>query len=215
MRYRCEATSLEGFVQQLAVCYVGRSYWYYVTGRVPPDKDARVIDAKLVEKYEIGVPKWTRSRRMQKGKAGMQYIRFTDFFVLLATAGKHSFFAEEGKNIRDARLVPIVYGGYSVSFRGGRVHVRIADRAFAELRAYFLDIAVHRSVGELVHEFYTAPFEPYGPVKSQMFSLLGVVNTARAQARLKPVPKAAVWLKRRYFRPFDPAVGKRGPPPEP
>jgi hypothetical protein len=209
MRYRCVATSLEGFVQQLAVCYVGRGYWHYVTGRVPAGKDAAAIDAKLVEKYGISVPKWTRSRRRRQGRAGMQYLRFDDFFILLATAGEHRFFAEEGRNIKDARLVPIVYGGYSVGIRGGRVHVRMSDRAYADLRAYFQDIAVHRSVEELVGEFYGAPFEPYGPVKSQMFSILGLVNGVRKHAGLKPVPKSAVWLKRRYVRPFDPMASAR------
>ena len=35
MEYRCVATSLEGFIQQLAVSYVGKGYFYYATGRVP------------------------------------------------------------------------------------------------------------------------------------------------------------------------------------
>jgi hypothetical protein len=93
------------------------------------------------------------------------------------------------------------------------VHVRIADRAYDELRAYFIDVAAHYSVPELVNEFYNAPFEPYGPVKSQMFTLLGIVNSIRARAGLKPVPKTAVWLKRRYVRPFEPAAwGEREAP---
>ena len=37
--YRYEATSVAGFIQQLAVCYVGRGYWFYVTGTVPEHKD--------------------------------------------------------------------------------------------------------------------------------------------------------------------------------
>jgi hypothetical protein len=150
VQYRCVATTLEGFVQQLAVCYVGRGYWHYVTGLLPGGKSPPVIDAKLVAKYGIGVPKWTRSRRMKLGRAGMQYIRHEAFFVLCATAGEHLFFREEKGNIRDAREEPIVYGGYSVGIRGGRVHVRMSDRAFGELRAYFLDVAVHRTVEELV-----------------------------------------------------------------
>ena len=35
MRYRCEVVSVEGFIQQLAVAYVSRGYFFYVTGRIP------------------------------------------------------------------------------------------------------------------------------------------------------------------------------------
>ena len=34
MAYRCVATSVAGFVQQLAVAYVANGYWFDVTGRV-------------------------------------------------------------------------------------------------------------------------------------------------------------------------------------
>jgi hypothetical protein len=203
MQYRCEATTLEGFIQQLAVCYVGRGYWHYVTGRVPEGKDPRALDQKLVHKYGISVPKWTRARRKSQGVAGVQYIRFRDFFVLLATDGRHTFFEEEA-GIRDVRRVPITFGGYSVGHRGGRVHVRLAEETFKDLKTYFLDLALHRSVAKLVAEFYAVPFEPYGPVKVQMFSILGAVNDARQRAGYRRVPKSAVWLKRRYVRPFAP-----------
>jgi hypothetical protein len=209
MQYRCEAATLEGFIQQLAVCYVGRGYWHYVTGRVPAGKDAQALDRKLIQKYGIAVPKWTRARRKRnQGRAAMQYIRHRDFFVLLATEGRHKFFEEEAV-IKDVREVPVTYGGYSVSLRGGRVHVRIAEEAYKDLRAYFLDLAVHRSAANLVAEFYGVPFEPYGPVKAQLFSLLGEVNDARRRAGYRRVPKSAVWLKRRYVKPFGP-VSNRG-----
>jgi hypothetical protein len=206
MQYRCEATTLEGFIQQLAVCYVGRGYWHYVTGRVPEGKDPAAIDWKLVQKYGLAVHKWTRCRRKRnQGWAGMQYIRHRDFFVLLATEGRHKFFVEEA-GIKDVRQVAITYGGYSVSLRGGRVHVRIAEETYKDLQAYLLELAVHRSVEKLIAEFYSVPFEPYGPVKTQLFSLLGEVNDARRRAGFKRVPKSAVWLKRRYVKPFEPVT---------
>jgi hypothetical protein len=34
-KYRCEATSVEGFLQQLAVAYITTGYWFYVTGEIP------------------------------------------------------------------------------------------------------------------------------------------------------------------------------------
>ena len=39
MGYRCVATSVAGFVQQLAVCYIGRGYYFYVRGGIPAHKD--------------------------------------------------------------------------------------------------------------------------------------------------------------------------------
>ena len=76
MRYRAEATSLEGFVQQIACCYLRHGYWFYVTGHIPMHKDARVIDQRLIEKYGIGVSESTRARRKRLGQANLQYLRF-------------------------------------------------------------------------------------------------------------------------------------------
>ena len=52
--YRYEAQSIEGFVQQLAVQYVARGYWFYVSGIVPEGKDSRAVAEKLIAKYNIG-----------------------------------------------------------------------------------------------------------------------------------------------------------------
>ena len=58
--YRYRATSIEGFVQQLAVSYVTHGYWFYVSGWIPQGKDPEKTDAKLIERYGIDVSKWTR-----------------------------------------------------------------------------------------------------------------------------------------------------------
>ena len=100
MQYRCEAVSVEGFIQQLAVSYVARGYFFYVTGRVPEHKDPARVDEKLVARYGVDISKWARARRKQVGGANLQYLRHGRFFVLLATHGEHPFFAEEGANVR-------------------------------------------------------------------------------------------------------------------
>ena len=51
--YRCEATTVGGFVQQLAVQYVTHGYWFYVLGRIPAGKDPSSVDAKLVDRYRM------------------------------------------------------------------------------------------------------------------------------------------------------------------
>ena len=53
MGYRVEATTVEGFVQQLAVAYVQRGYVFYVTGDRPGRKDPAAVDAKLLAKYGV------------------------------------------------------------------------------------------------------------------------------------------------------------------
>src|SRR5438309_6595978 len=116
--YRCEAVTVAGFIQQLAVGCMARGYWFYVTGCIPQHKDARAVDAKLIEHYGIDCSKWVRWRRKERGLGNVQYLRFRRFFVLLATEGRHEFFVREGK-IQDVRRKPIQCFGYSVGcYRG-------------------------------------------------------------------------------------------------
>src|SRR5262249_29465887 len=62
MEYRCETRSVAGFVQQLAVAYVGRGYFFYVTGEIPERKDPCGVDAKLIAKYGLAIGKTGRAR---------------------------------------------------------------------------------------------------------------------------------------------------------
>jgi hypothetical protein len=202
--YRCEATSAEGFVQQLAVSYLGSGYWFYVAGEIPEGKDPRRVDEKLVTRYEIDLSKWARARRKRAGLANLQYLRFGRFFVLLATHGAHRFFEEEAASVRDARRTPIRFRGYSVSYRGGHPHVRIEQDEYKRLKAYFLSLATHRSAERLAGELARLPFEPYAPVRRQLLAVLRAVNRDRGRAGFEPVPADCLRLRRRVCRPFEP-----------
>ena len=158
-----EATSLPGFVQQLAVSYVTNGYFFYVLGRVPQRKNPTSIDSKLVTRYGIDCSKFTRYRRKQAGRANVQYIRFRDTFVLLATHGEHEFFTEEAEQVLDLRRVPLKVEGYSISSKQGRAVVRIEREEYRSLKAYFLSLAVHRSADYLAGEFAAAPTNPTPP----------------------------------------------------
>lgn len=204
--YRCEATSVAGFVQQLAVSYLGHGYWFYVTGRVPDGKDPAALDAKLIEKYQVGISKWAKARRKRVGGANVQYIRHGRFFVLLCSKGEHRFFRDE-PNFRDVREDPIHFQGYSIGLKrgvDGRLHpsVRIHPRRYGELKAHFLEIAPRRSVEDLAKEFARVPFEPYAPVCRQLFDLLRGVNRARAARGMEVVPTGSLRLFRRIEKPF-------------
>jgi hypothetical protein len=203
MEYRCEATSVVGFIQQLAVAYVGRGYFFYVTGEIPERKDPRAVDRRIIEKYGVSIGKTARSRRKTAGLANIQYLRYRRAFVLLATSGKHSFFEEERTLIRDVREVPIKFGGYAVSYRAGHPHVRIEQRRYLELKAYFGDLATHRSAEKLEAEFRRLPFEPYAPVRGQVFGILREVNRRRQTARFELVSQACLRTRRRILSPFE------------
>lgn len=203
MEYRCEATSVAGFVQQLAVSYVGHGYFLYVAGEIPARKDPREVDAKLITKYGLAVGKTTRARRKAAGFANVQYIRYRHFFVLAATPGRHALFIEEARSIRDARDVPIKFAGYSISYRAGHPHVRIEESRFRGLKAYFEEIAVHRSREPLEAELRRMNFEPYAPVRSQLHTILRAVNRRRELAQFETVSPSVLRMKRRIVKPFE------------
>jgi len=217
MEYPCETTSAQGFVQFLSCNLLPHGYWFYVTGWIPEGKDAQQIDMKLMRKYGAGLGRSARARRKQLGYANVRYVRHGQFFVLLATHGKHNFFEEEKDSVRDIRRVPLQFGGYSISCRrGGRTrdgkpdsrwhsHVEIDRRHFRRLKAYFLEQAAHQSRKRMAMEFYQLPFEPYAPVRRQMLRLLRSVNGVRKRAAKEPIPIEVLPMRRRIVKPFEPA----------
>lgn len=228
MDYRCEATSLIGFVQQLAANYLPHGYWHYVSGFIGEGKDPRLVDEKLLAKYDIALSRQTRARRKQHGFANLHYLRFDRAFVLLATAGQHSFYQAEVNNLRDIRHTPLRIGGYSISYKRGGVlrkkepdepvvadpkwhsRVQIERIRYAELVAYFEQLALRRSVDELSRELYCLPFEPYAPIRRQLLNLLRLINKRRGHAGLAEVPTTALRYHRRIVRPFEQVEAKKG-----
>lgn len=205
---------MEGFVQQLAVSYIGHGYWFYVTGVIPERKDPQYVDEKLLEQYEAGLSKWARARRKRAGLANVHYIRHDRFFVLIASRGEHRFFQDEPKH-KDVRRDAIRFGGYSIGYRRGvdrRWHpsVRIHPETYRSLKAHLLNIACHRSVENLIGEFRHIRFEAYAPVRRQYLNLLRAVNRVRVAAEFEAVPVSALQLRRRVVRPFREACSGSG-----
>lgn len=220
MEYRCVATSLEGFVQQLGSNILPHGYWFYVTGCVPADKDPEAVDRKLIEKYGVAISRQQRARRKLAGQANLHYLRFDRIWVILATHGRHTFFEEEAASIRDVRKVPIHVGGYSLSVKRGhflkkqreedeampdgrmRVRVQIGRERYRDLRGYLLSIACHRSQDTLAHELRSVPFEPYAPIRRQLLNLLRLINAKRQSAGYARVLPAVLRYRRRITHPF-------------
>ncbi|WZO97324.1 hypothetical protein EP7_004349 [Isosphaeraceae bacterium EP7] len=204
--YRCVATSVGGFVQQLAVAYVCRGYHFYSSSVIPDDKDPAEVDEKLIARYGIACSKWERARRKRAGIASVQYLRHRRSIVIVATKGSGRFFEEEA--FRDFRRRPFYFAGYSISCkrgRDGRLHpsVRLSRRQMALLKAFVMEAAVRRDVASLGRFFSSLDVEPYAPVVRQLFELLRLANRVRAPLRLEPVPHSCLPLRRRVLRPFD------------
>lgn len=208
MAYRYLARSVGGFIQQAAVYYVQRGYYFYVLGRVPKDSRGQQIDRKILTKYDIELSKFQRYRLKKKGQARIQYLRYRDTFVLLATEGKHRFFAEEQTALRDARVLPLRVFGYAISHQNGRVLVSLDEETYRHLRADFLHLALRRTPHTLARKFWSLPFEPYGPVYRQVLSICQAVNRKRKTGGLSLVPSSTLRRLRRSFRPFDTSESK-------
>ena len=208
--YRYLATSVEGFVQQLAVSYLKNCYWFYVRGEIPPEKDAGLVDEKLLTRYGVTGSKWAKARASKRGEAKLQYLRYRETFLLLATAGRHPFFDGERAQIRDAREVPIRFYGYSVSYKAGHPHVRIAEAQYKVLVEVFSEKALSSPPEALAAQLYALPFEPYAPVKRQLRRLLAKVNRLRRTAGLERIPLTCLRQLRKTVRPFDYPPESRG-----
>jgi len=202
VEYRCVATSVEGFVQQVAVQYLRHGYWFYVAGVIPEGKDPTAVDAKLIKKYGIDVSRRERARRKGAGLANMQYIRHGRFFLLMATHGEHRFFEEESGQLRDARRVPIKFAGYALSRRSGRTCVRIERGEYLRLRARFVDMAYRRPTESLTAEFRAVRFVPYAPVRQQLLVVWRSVNRSRRKNGYDTLPVECVPWHRVCVRPF-------------
>lgn len=208
MEYRCVATSVEGFVQQLAVAYITHGYWFYVAGTIPEGKDPTAVDAKLIDRYGIAVSKWARCRRKKRGLANMQYLRHERFFVLLATKGRHDFFERERAVIRDVRRVPINFAAYSIGCRKGRdghwhAAVRIRAEEYAAARAYLAEHAARGSVVSGSRSLASIAVQPYSPVRYQLRSLQRELDRRRAASCAERSSAQPIRLRRVVVKPFE------------
>lgn len=200
--YSCVCTSVSGFIQQLAASYISNGYFFYVTGVIPSGNDPAKTDAKLVEKYDLNISKWTRHRRKLTGQSSIQYLRYEHFFVLLATRGASKFFEEEGDRVRDARRVSVKAFGYAVSFKRGAAHVSIEHEEFKRLLAYFVEIGTHRRSETVETALRRVSFEPYRPVRRQLLGLLRRVNAIRKKRAYELISVEVLPTARNIVSPF-------------
>jgi hypothetical protein len=236
MKHRYLAASVDGVVQLIAASYLRHGYYWYVTGRIPLHKDPMSVDEKLIEKYQIDVSDWERSRRKKAGIANAQYVRCERWFVIMVTEGHHPLKQTtdkggEGSQLKDVRRYPIRIGGYSISYRRHgesqkldaaaeektvkpdvryRAHVRIDEKTYAYLKARFADIAVHRRAETLVSEFQSLPYARYAPVRRQLLNLARMVNDRRKPHGFDPIPYTRIGLRRTPVKVYQETTIDRG-----
>lgn len=209
MGYRCVTTSIEGFVQQLAVAYITHGYWFYVAGEIPWSKDPAAVDAKLIDRYGIAISKWARCRRKKQGMANMQYLRHERFFVLIATRGTHKFFHCECMSIRDIRNVPLKFAGYTIGCRKGNdgqwhASVRLNQERHSGLKAMLAADGLRRNRSAMLTRV-TETYQPlFAPIRRQCNEAWIAINRGRKRAGLGKLESVSGTARRRIVLPFGP-----------
>ena len=200
-------------MQLIAASYLRHGYYWYVTGRIPDGKAPERVDDKLITKYGIDLTEWQRSKRRKSGLANAHYLRHGRRFILMLTEGHHALRSParsggEGEHIRDCRRIPIRFAGYSISYRRSGVasavgaptkwhaHVRIDNETYAQLKAHYQQIAVHRSPENLATEFATITYARYAPIRRQLLNILRSVNELRQRQSYTKLPYAVLNLRR-------------------
>jgi hypothetical protein len=203
--YQYEAISVSGFLAQL-VRYVAAGHYFYITGVIPERKPVHRVDQKLLALYDIAQPKWRRARRHRAGAAGIHYLRYGRFFVLIATHGKHRFFVDHARQVRDIRRTALKFRGYSIRHtfsaadRRWKVFVRLDRETYSDLRAYLLQLGVHpdfRLRDKMEDEFRRLPVVAYQPVHRQLLAILKSVNRKRRLAGLPKLDPSCIPRNRR------------------
>ena len=222
MNYKYEVTSEIGFLQRIATHLLPKGYFFFVQGTLPDGKNPSALDAKLLAKYDVAKSEGARRWRKQQGLGNVQYVRYQNHWILLATHGDHSIREGEGSNLKDVRRCPIRIGDYALYVKRGnylkkisteevakpdgkwRVRVLIAREPYRELCAYFLSIACHRRGEALTDELFSLPYEPYAPVRKQLLKLLRLINAKRQAAGYSKLPPTCLRFKREIVRSFEP-----------
>ena len=192
--YRFVCPSIDGFVQRVVVLSQ-RGYRYFVQGEVPERKSPEAIDEKFLAKYELRKTRRQRSYRKESGLSNGHYFRFGRTWVAMATSREFFLKVDQNEDVLDLRETPIRVGGYSLSLRRDgsadrhgehryRASVRLELETYLELRAYFEDLAVHRTKEGLAAEFWrlSSNWQSYAPVYRQFRAVLRRVNERRGEA---------------------------------
>lgn len=213
--YRYECESVEGFVQR-AVVLAQRGYRYFVQGEAPERKPPAAVDERLLTKYDLRKTRRQRAYRKACGRPNGHYFRHGRTWVLMSTSREFFLVVDAKERVLDIRETPIRAHGYSVSLRRDgsarrrgehryRASVRLDLDTYRELRAYFEELALHRTQERLAAELWqeSSRWQAYAPVHRQFRAILRRVNERRQQAGFESVPQGCVRRHRSHPKHFS------------
>jgi hypothetical protein len=201
MRYA--VPTLGFFLRRIAIDYMRYGYCRWALRFIPPDRDLQKLDTKLIEVYGVTSCRTTRMRQRRRGLAVVQYVRWGNTFVLLATEGTHEQF--DRLRSYDARDAPLHLGAYTIGYRSSQVTIQVRQRAWlAVSKRIHLSALSDRSIVET--RITALPFYRFPGVIEQLRDLVRAVNQRR---RVAGLPLIAI----NYGIRWDPkSVIKQTPP---
>lgn len=209
--YRYEARSIIGFIAQI-VRYASSGYFQCVRITIPEHKDPKLVDAKLMELYEIGKKPWQRKKRYRKDNAVLHYLRYKNLAVMMSTNGVHLNFQSDQKAVL-LNLRRNVLRAYGYSIRLGKdpetnskkVFVRLDQKIERRIKSQMTKIAVwdcYRDPKRLEREISRLPYQAYAPVYAQLKEVVELVNKARRKRGFAPVSDSCVCKFRKLEQVF-------------
>jgi hypothetical protein len=192
MAYSFVVTTLDALIRRVAIDYLRFGYCRYVVRHIPLDKEPNLVDAKLIQTYNITQDRMVRLRRKQKGLANVVYVRQGHRFILLATEGTHPTF--DRICWRDLRVAPLHLACYSIGVKAEKPCVRVARHTWKPIEEYFLSIAL-RPTPEVKAKINNLRFYSFPGVIRQKLKLVKAVNQRRKKAHL---PRVELTLKAGY-----------------
>jgi hypothetical protein len=173
--------SFGDFLRRIAFDYVRYGYHRYVVRTIPDGKELRSIDEKLCRTYGVTSCRTKRMRMRQQGLATIQYLRWRQTFVLLATAGHHKAFHR--LKSYDIKESPLHLGSYSIGLRGSVVSIQVAHRVWSQMVREVCRIELEGQK-KVEHALASLPFYQFPGVLRQKWKLLQEVNRRRKSAGL-------------------------------
>jgi hypothetical protein len=202
-KYQYLTTSPEGFVQRIAVNLLPHGYWFYVMSTIPNHKDAQIVDANLLYRFNVPSTAWSRTQDKLNNVARIHYLRYERTIILIATHGEHTFYKHHHKDqIKDVRIKAIQFGDYAIKFRNGHASVKINLLGYQRLKAEYLGMALRNSAEWWDWRFRNFPYPSYAPVRRQAFNIWRQVNRARKVAGKPLIDKDCIRIKRLIVKPF-------------
>lgn len=182
-----------------------RFYILMCTEGLHPFRQAEAASLRDARKTPILVPRLARPRKSNKKRSAGSTSGGSVFEGYAISYRRGHWLRKSSAERKDYRQQRAAGRRPCRGTRDVQWHsrVEIERRTYKMLRAYYLNIAVQRSVSVLSKELGQVPYEPYAPVRQQMLALVRDINRARKVAGASDqVPWACLRLKRNQIHPF-------------